>query len=402
MLRTIASKKDNGFRPTSPRRGFPAETTAGRGIPFLLAHRWQEGSRGGIAVRPDRSVLPARTGRGTASDPLPCPAPPAAFTLVEVLVVITIIGILIALVLPAVQAAREAARRMQCSNNLRQLGLAMHNYENACGTLPPMINSYTPFVRMLPYFEQGNLRSMFDLTQVAYTAGSTAFYSAVATPVNTFLCPSDGETALHEIAGIGSSTTVKYAGTNYVINGASGTGSTNPFDPWGGATDGLCYTNAGIRFADITDGLSNTMAFTETLRGRCDTVPLAPAPDLQRHVATFGLDVASLPARAAAVEAGGFSAIQSSVAAWDAQRLFSWFQMYAIPGPVMVGRFTPNAPYPDLGARRIRIAAPRSRHPGGVNAILADGSGRFISETVERSTWHALWTRSGGEVTGTY
>lgn len=319
------------------------------------------------------------------------------FTLVELLVVIAIIGILIALLLPAVQAAREAARRMQCSNNLRQLGLAMHNYSDSFGALPPLINSYTPFVRMLPYFEQSSLRALFDLTQVAYGANSTSFYAAIATPVAVFICPSDGEPAVHNVTS--GSSTYTYAGINYVMNGSSGMGSgTTNFDPWGSATDGLCYTNASVRFADIIDGLSNTLAFTETLRGRCDTVPLTPTPDLQLNVATFGLDTSSLPAYTVAAETGGFSAIQSSVSSWYTQRLFSWFQMYAVPGPVMVGRFTPNAPYPDLGARRLRVSAPRSRHSGGVNAAFADGSGRFLSDTIDQTTWHALWTRMGGEV----
>jgi prepilin-type processing-associated H-X9-DG protein len=254
---------------------------------------------------------------------------------------------------------------------------------------------------MLPYFEQGNLRDMFDLSQIAYSANSASFYTAVATPVSVFLCPSDGESPLHDVTSGGSTHT--YAGTNYSMNGSSGVGTTTTvFDPWGGATDGLCYTNASIRFEDIKDGLSNTLAFTETLRGRCDSVPLTPTPDLQLNVAYFGLNVTPLPTYAAAVETGGFSGIQSNVVSWYTQRLYSWFQMYAVPGPVMVGRFTPNAPYPDLGARRLRVSAPRSRHPGGVNASFADGSGRFISNTIDRTTWQALWTRMGGEVVSGY
>lgn len=327
------------------------------------------------------------------------------FTLVELLVVIAIVGILIALLLPAVQAAREAARRVQCANHLKQLGLAMHNYSDAWGALPPLINSYTPFVRMLPYFEQRNLREMFDLAQAAYNANSASFYAAAATPVTIFLCPSDGEPVVHDVssAGPSGSSTHTYAGTNYAMNGSSGVGTaTTVFDPWGNATDGLCYGNGFVRFEDIKDGLSNTLAFTETLRGRCDSVPLTPTPDLQLNVATFGLNVSALPTYVVAVETSGFSAIESNVSAWYTQRLFSWFQMWAVPGPVMVGRFTPNVPYPDLGARRIRVSAPRSRHPGGVNVGLADGSVRFASNTIERAAWHALWTRAGSDTPSGY
>lgn len=318
----------------------------------------------------------------------------AAFTLVELLVVIAIIGILVSLLLPAVQAAREAARRMTCANHLKQLGLAMHNYASTHTTLPPLINSYSPLVQMLPFFEQGSLRDMFDTTRAAYSNDSPELYAAAQTPVSIFLCPSDGEPALHSVGGH------KFAGTNYAMNGSSGVGDTmSVLDPWGSPTDGLCFVDAAVRFEDVLDGLTQTLTFTETLRGHCDVLPLTPTPDLQANVADFGLSAPlQLPALATAAESGGFSAVESGVEGWYTQRLASWFQMHAVPGPVMVGRFTPNVPYPDLGARRIRVSAPRSRHPGGVNACLCDGSVRLISNSIDRSIWHALWTRAGREM----
>jgi len=332
------------------------------------------------------------------------PSRRAAFTLVELLVVITIIGILIALLLPAVQSAREAARKMQCSNNLRQLGLAMHNYASQYGVLPAITNNnFSPHAVMLPFMEQSNMSNQLDYTTAMTSLsseGSASLNAVAATPVAGFLCPSDGEPAVHLVSS------VSYAGTNYVMNGSSGliTGtSTANFDPFSAAgtasagTDGLCFKCANIRFRDIRDGVSNTLAFTESIRGNCGAAPAtSAAADIQVYVATFGLAVDSLPSYATAEESSGVSAL--SVSSWYTQRLFQWFKIDMNPGPIWVGRFPPNSPLADLGARRVRVSAARSYHPGGVNACLCDGGVKFIGNSVDVSTWHALWTRAGGEV----
>ena len=188
-----------------------------------------------------------------------------AFTLVELLVVIAIIGILVALLLPAVQAAREAARRAQCGNHLRQWGLAMHNYHDTFGAFPmtnaqnflPNVQGFSPQARLLPFVEQINLQQTLDFSQPAFTGPWNAlvpnplFADTIATPFAILYCPSDP--AQKTNVGAGGS---EYAGINYMASFGSGTGTKYALR-W--RTDGVVYENSGARFADITDGTSNTV-----------------------------------------------------------------------------------------------------------------------------------------------
>ena len=320
---------------------------------------------------------------------------PSAFTLVELLVVIAIIGILVALLLPAVQAARESARRSQCSNNMRQLGLAMHNFESSRKVLPSLHNYFTPTATLLPYCEQGQLFDLFDMTETP-TSGDANVMIASATVIPMYICPSDSEPATHQIEE--SSVTYEWAGCNYGMNGSSGTGTWANCDPFGNKTDGLCYIDSELRFSRVTDGLSNTLAFTETLRGPCDEVDLEPTPDVQRYVSYIGLTVADLVPTADDAEANGAVSAIAAAASWNSTRFCNWFKMDKIPGTIMCGRFPPNSPIPDLGSRRLRVAAARSEHPGGVNTCFADGSVRFITNDTNYLVWQAYWTRAGGEV----
>jgi prepilin-type processing-associated H-X9-DG protein/prepilin-type N-terminal cleavage/methylation domain-containing protein len=326
----------------------------------------------------------------------------AGFTLVELLVVITIIGILIALLLPAAQAAREAARKMQCGNNLKQLGLALHNYASAYNELPNSgwtdkvhgyPSDYSPLAKLLPYCEQENLQGLIDFS--VYPGGKFGLvpqlYPAAATVVPLFLCPSDSEERVHNV--VSGTATVVFAGANYAYNGGSGMdGNTNLATST--PNDGLSWTDAEIGFQDIRDGTSQTIAFAESLRGPGNTLTVsAGGLDLQVYRAT----PCSI-ALAQAAEAGGLESLLPSVTGWDGKRLITWLESGVPTGPLMNGRFRPNSPIPDLTTGSARLCAARSRHPGGVNVCFCDGSVQFLVDSIDATTWHALWTKAGNEV----
>ncbi len=341
-----------------------------------------------------------------------------AFTLIELLVVIAIIGVLIALLLPAVQAAREAARRAQCTNNLKQIALAMHNYHDRNNVLPPGMKGCcwgTWLVFVLPDLEQvamynawnfqGNnsgLAGYFD-GDLRYAGVCNATVSS--TRVNAFMCPSDGNNTA--LTGIGPTINgVKFSTTsqNYVVNFGNlniGQGSVingtfqpaiivggvrydflgAPFGDIGSprpdiAAGSLQGATGGTQgFAAITDGTSNTMVASELIVGQ----------------GTGGVYNASFDLRG-----------------------FSWWGF----GASFTGWLTPNSSQPDLVQNQgycvypnasnppcapgtevtgVQIAA-RSRHPGGVNAAFADGSVKFLKNSINPLTYRALSSTRGGEI----
>jgi len=302
----------------------------------------------------------------------------AGFTLVELLVVIAIIGILVALLLPAVQAAREAARRASCSNNLRQLGIAMHNYHDTLNNLPvarnpwPLVHS--ALARLLPYVEQENLQKLVDFTVPVTHANNQV---ASETPVRLFVCPSDG--AGGRVPGS------LHAGTNYVVSNGTGTVAYGLI----ASGDGL-FTQTSLGFRDVIDGLSNTAAISESILGHGST-STGPTP------VDFRSEVLEVP--------GGNDPTPASCDAaagvWSGQRGAKWIDGHY--GNSLYNHFyTPNPKTWDCGngSHNKGLSTARSRHPGGVQLLLCDGSARFVADTIALPAWRALATRGGGEVAG--
>jgi len=349
-----------------------------------------------------------------------------AFTLIELLVVIAIIAVLIALLLPAVQAAREAARRAQCVNNLKQLGLAVHNYESAnaimvlqsmwpSGNYPSGLTSgystggasYSWTVALLPQIEQQTLYNAFNFscyvwdTSVAaanYKANTTVGY----TQIGTLLCPSDGTTS-RPIDPYGTKSYHSNIGGPGIILAWSG--PIIPPKSWSGNVPGA------VTFASITDGLSNTASFSERLIGlpssQTATVAIAsvnarrgmfPGPD----GGTFNTGDPSLALKFVQ----GCKALPGTTKASNTQHIghiwtygfpqyqSNYYNHFAAPNELSCI----NANEGSAPTGRWSIATATSNHPGGVNVAFADGSVKFIKNSVNLPTWWALGTRSGGEV----
>src|SRR6478752_9825153 len=198
--------------------------------------------------------------------------PRSGFTLVELLVVIAIMGVLVALLLPAVQSAREAARRFSCGNNLRQLGIALQNYHDVTNCLPVARNPY-PLVhsalsRILPFVEQGNIHQLVDYTQPLTAAANQP---ALESSIKLFICPSDG--AKGRVPG------ALTGGTNYVVNNGSGTVGFGLI----ASGDGV-FTQTNVAFRQITDGLSNTAAASESTLGTGRTSTGVAPLDARRDI----------------------------------------------------------------------------------------------------------------------
>ncbi len=309
------------------------------------------------------------------------------FTLIELLVVIAIIGVLVALLLPAVQASREAARRAQCTNNLKQIALAAHNYESTHSVFPPgqmklsfatmpRFRGFSLFVNMLPYLDQQPLYNRWNFSDpLANTIGTTANTALV---LGSLLCPSD----------IIPENPVQNGIRWYGIASYGGNGGSQTHPPTALTSDGIFHATGPaapgfrqVRPAEVRDGLSNTLFFGERnhLDENYDTFfqagwtiePMWMWGWWAPSGGNFGLSDVTMSAHAPINYKLGFSyasrpasvASQADFAAYDALRVSSW----------------------------------GSQHPGGAVFALADGSVRFLKDTTSQQVLRALGTRAGRE-----
>ena len=283
------------------------------------------------------------------------------FTLIELLVVIAIIAVLIGLLLPAVQKVREAAARMQCANNLHQLGLALQNYHDVYGSFPPgqvrapyawwtVNHGWAVFI--LPYLEQ---QSLYDAYHWDQALAAQANQGVVARPLKNFCCPSTPEQD-------------RYDTTHGLFPSYGGKGACGDYAPtWyvdpalaTGDTQGVLAPNCMTKLTDITDGTSNTILLTED----------AGRPRQWR---------ASRPGDDQTIEGGPWAGFWTGITLQG-----STFDGTSRPGPCAVNCSNDHEVY--------------SFHPGGANAVFADGSVRFLPEGMNNHVLAALITRAGGEV----
>jgi prepilin-type N-terminal cleavage/methylation domain-containing protein/prepilin-type processing-associated H-X9-DG protein len=319
----------------------------------------------------------------------------AGFTLVELLVVIAIIGVLVALLLPAVQAAREAARRSSCSNNLKQIGLALHNYEGSYLTLPMgsanavsgVGNNISTHPMFLGFLEQGSVQNLFDFNVDANTHPNNE--AARQQNLKVFACPSSPGSPKFILAapqcplGCGQTNYVQSLGNN--ANYASNNG------PFG--------RRFGARFADILDGLSNTALFAEIHLGPTSgastvTVP-ATSPDYYKTATNLPFGTWDGSATGDTISVPECDNPTSAYAYRGKQ-----YYRGIVVATYYSHTLTPNSKRRDCirgtGVDRGHLAT-RSYHPGGAQFVMGDGSVKFAPSTINELVWRAIGSRAGGE-----
>jgi len=303
----------------------------------------------------------------------------SGFTLIELLVVIAIIAILIGLLLPAVQKVREAAARMKCSNNLKQLGIGLHNYHSSYGNLPPGSDpmGYTVVSLLLPHIEQQNICNQMNMSMPANSAAN-AGPTGMSIPI--LLCPSDPITNLP--AGQGGNNYFANYGTEpqFFQNTSIANGVFGLREP----------TGKGVTLMAITDGTSNTAAFAELLKGDFNNATYNRADWL--NASSLGMPT---------------TADQANNLCMSVDTTNLSYQWFSAGGEWLNDNATGTA-YTHVGLPNTRSCGfpanlrfsvnASSAHTNGVNVLLCDGSVKFVNNSIDLPTWRALGTRAGGEV----
>ena len=321
------------------------------------------------------------------------------FTLIELLVVIAIIGILIALLLPAVQSAREAARRTQCKNNLKQIGLALHNYVDSHVFLPPSFCADGPAgtgggewsiqARILPYMERANLYRAIEFKQ-SYSHAVNAGVAPMR--VASYLCPSE----LNDVMRMKQGRPYHYP-ANYGFNG----GSWQVFDPVSGrGGDGAFYPNSRLRLGHITDGTSNTLGFAEVKAytpyfrdgGRGPAQPPTNPAQIAALGGAFKASSGHTEWVDGRVHQTGFTTVFLPNTVVPVQRGGTWFDV----------DYTSCREDKSCGSPVRAAVTSRSFHAGIVNTLLMDGSVHSIASNIDLTIWRRLGARSDGQLIGDF
>ena len=359
------------------------------------------------------------------------------FTLIELLVVIAIIAVLVAILLPAVQQAREAARRTQCKNNLKQLGLALHNYEETYGmfprqstptganlgqpTVPPATNwggtwrGSGLWIRTLPYIDQVGVYSIIPLDAEYDRIASfgdldpnrPSLREVNEAQIATFQCPSD-------LAYVPSPNDINYdefrpAGVNYAVNLGTEFGYEGGNLNW--RTNGAIQLHANNQQRDFIDGTSNTILVSELIKGDSNaakisdsdykrnpngTQPADYSDPTQQEIETFGVECDAAPD-------SNNPSVPSDRSMSECGKLLSSptygttsFNTLAPPNWIHKSCFRSTSC--GICCDRAGVAPPRSRHPGGVNATMGDGKVFFLSESIDFDQWKAMGTRANNDV----
>jgi prepilin-type N-terminal cleavage/methylation domain-containing protein/prepilin-type processing-associated H-X9-DG protein len=342
------------------------------------------------------------------------------FTLIELLVVIAIIGVLVALLLPAVQSARESARRTQCVNNLKQIGLALHDYHDAVGSFPwgqceaGHWQDYSCHLPLLPYLEQANVYNSFNMDD-PWSYGQTDGGARPGCPINTtaqymkisvFLCPSDVDRLK-----------TPFGHNNYACNSGTSPDSVNTPGPFNGPFISAAKATPGearvYSFADITDGTGQTAAFSEKIKGIGKAIALDPGkPTSVVMFVPIAAEMISVPNLYNDMCKGTSSLVGQLPVGNGYRNAYMWGVggMWHIGYPPQTRYnhvMTPNtwscSASQDLddiqapGAGYVGAHTASSRHPGMVNVLFCDGSVRTIKDTISVPVWWALGSIAGGE-----